>query len=205
MLVVARRFGLRSWLDVFWPVLVGPPNAAYSRGKRAEQREPDADEPCFLKLGFLPKVVNCSMPTRVQTRGTRGGRKPNPEPRHPEQCDSRARSHCRPHRGRGKERARSSARSSTGPSMPGLSHGRLPAFLGEYHSPYGGAKFLDGLVPSKSCARASNREESPRPCSAIAVISIISGQKQFSSGAVIEVNNKAKLTMRKSLWIRTFP
>ena len=77
----------------------------------------------------------------------------------------------------------------------------------EYHSPTWAAKFLDDwcqqamrsrIEPMKKVAKTllGHRE---------LILNYFRAKKQFSSGVIEGLNNKAKLTMRKAYGFRTFP
>jgi transposase len=77
----------------------------------------------------------------------------------------------------------------------------------EYHSPTWAAKFLDDwcqqvmrsrIEPMKKVAKTllGHRE---------LILNYFRAKKQFSSGVIDGLNNKAKLTMRKAYGFRTFP
>ena len=79
--------------------------------------------------------------------------------------------------------------------------------LWQYEAPRSAGKFLDEwccqvmrsrIEPMKKIARTLR---SHRPL----ILNYFPARKQFSSGVVERLNNKAKLTMRKSHGVRTFP
>ena len=98
---------------------------------------------------------------------------------------------------------------------PGLSaEGGLPAILGSMTSPSWAGKFLDEWCRQVMRSRIGADEEDrqgryargtvrPPPPPPL-ILNYFRAKKAFSSGIVEGLNNKAKLTMRKSYGFRTF-
>ena len=75
----------------------------------------------------------------------------------------------------------------------------------EYNSPTWAGMFLDSWCQQTMRSRIEPMKKIARHSAASRVDSeLFQGQKEFSSGVVEGLNNKAKVTMRKSYGFRTF-